>query len=180
MVSFVSVFANGRAVEVASAGREGMVGMPLFFRSERLPERAIVQLPGRALRMNARAFREVLQRSDALNESLHRYAGCLYVFAAQNTACGRRHQVVPRLARWLLHASDQSGTQTLKLTHEYGAMMLGVRRSSITVAAGALRKKRLIAYGRSSIDIVDRDGLVDAACECYGTISETYARLMGS
>jgi CRP-like cAMP-binding protein len=115
MCSLLSVLANGKAVEVASAGREGMVGMPLFFRTERLPERCVVQLPGRALRMSAASFRRVLRESEALNDALHRYAGCMYTFASVNTACGRKHQVVPRLARWLLHAADQSGTQSLKL-----------------------------------------------------------------
>ena len=179
MCSLLSVLSNGKAVEVASAGREGMVGMPLFFRTERLPERCIVQLPGRAHRMSAESFRKVLRESDALNDVLHRYAGCIYSFASLNTACGRKHQVVPRLARWLLHSADQSGTHSLKLTHEFGAMMLGVRRSSITVAAGELRKRKLIDYTRSSIDIVDRAGLIAASCECYATISGTYARLLG-
>jgi len=180
MCSLLSVFSTGRAVEVASAGREGMVGMPLFFRTDRLPERCVVQLPGRAMRMTAASFLSVLKQSEALTDTLHRYAGCMYSFASLNTACGRKHQVVPRLARWLLHSADQSGTQSLKLTHEFGAMMLGVRRSSVTVAAGELRNRKLIDYTRSTIEIVDRPGLIAASCECYGTISSTYSRLMGS
>ena len=179
MCSLLSVFSNGFSVEAASTGREGMVGMPLFFRAGRLPERCVVQLPGHALRMSADSFRWVLSESEALNDALHRYAGCLYMFASANTACGRRHEVEPRLARWLLHSADQSGSHILKLTHEFGAMMLGVRRSSITIAAGALKTKKLIDYGRRSLEIVDREGLLGTACECYATITRTYARLLG-
>ena len=180
MCSLLTVFADGSSVEAASTGREGMVGMPLFFRAGRLPERCIVQLPGRALRMSADTFRWVLSESEALNDALHRYAGCIYMFASLNTACGRKHEVVPRLARWLLHSADQSGSHILPLTHEFGAMMLGVRRSSVSVAAGTLRTRKLISYGRRSLEIVDRDGLIAQSCECYGMISRTYARLLGA
>ena len=180
LVSLVSVLAGGRPVEMASVGREGMVGMPLFFGVRSLPERAVVQLPGRALRMSAFAFRQALEDCPVLSDALHRYAGCLYTMAAQNTACGRKHPIESRFARWLLHAADHSGSQSLRMTHEVGAVTLGVRRSSITVAAGALKKKSLISYSRSSIEILDRAGLQELACECYSTVAETYRRLVGA
>ena len=138
----------------------------------------MVQVAGRAFRMRASAFRDNLQGCASLQDALHRYAGCIYFFAAQNAACAQKHRVTPRLARWLLHAADQSGTANLRITHGYAAQMLGVRRSSVTVSAGELRALNLIAYTRSSIDIVDREGLERAACECYGRIVSTYNRLI--
>jgi hypothetical protein len=111
-------------------------------------------------------------------EALHHFSVCLYVFAAQSNVCMCKHSVPRRLARWLLHASDQSGTESLQLSHLYIAQMLGVRRSSVTVAAGALRKKKLITYSRNHVLIVDRAGLEAAACECYRVIRSTYDRLV--
>lgn len=180
MVSMIAEFAGGgKPVEMASVGREGVVGMAHFYAAGHLPEKAIVQIPGRALRMTADHFRRCLEDCASLRQLLHRYAGCLYSFAAQNVACGLKHQVTPRLARWLLHCADQSGTTNLHLTHAFVAVMLGVRRSSITVAAGALREQQRIAYTRSTISIVDRAALEEASCECYVTVKATYARLVG-
>jgi CRP-like cAMP-binding protein len=178
MVSLIALFTRDKPVEMASVGREGMVGMALFFGAGHLPEKAIVQVPGRATRMRADAFHSALRDCDTLRTSLQAYAACLYSFAAQNAACGLKHATTPRLARWLLHAADQSGTTHLQLTHGFAAIMLGVRRSSVTVSAGALRARKLIEYSRSTINISDRDGLEQAACECYETIRSTYERLI--
>ncbi|HYC50548.1 MAG TPA: Crp/Fnr family transcriptional regulator [Gemmatimonadaceae bacterium] len=178
MISLLAEFGDNKAVEMASVGREGMAGMALFYDAGYLPEKIVVQLPGRALRMAAAAFRESLDECASLRHALHRYAGCLYAFAAHNTACGLKHRTTARLARWLLHACDQSGTVNLQLTHVYAATMLGVRRSSVTVSAGELRARRLVDYTRSTIQVVDRPGLEEVACECYATIRSTYDRLI--
>jgi len=177
MASLLAEFGD-KAIEMASVGREGMVGMALFFGAEYLPEKIVVQIPGRALRMDAAAFAKCLPECDSLRDSLNRYAACLYAFAGHNAACGLKHRTTARLARWLLHACDQSGTTNLQLTHNYAAIMLGVRRSSVTVSAGALRTKKLVAYTRSAIEVIDREGLRDVACECYETIRGTYERLL--
>jgi CRP-like cAMP-binding protein len=177
MASLLACY-SGKDVEMASIGREGMVGMPLFFGAGHLPEKCVIQIAGRGARMPADRFVACLEESDALRDALRRYAACLYTFAAFNAACGKKHRVTSRLARWLLHAADQSGTTKLRLTHHHAALMLGVRRSSVTVAAGTLRSKGYIAYTRSTIDVVDRVGLEGAACECYGRITGTYSRLL--
>ena len=178
MTSILAVLEGQKHVEMASVGREGMVGMALFYGAEFLPERIVVQVPGRALRMEAQAFARCLDECGSLHHSLTRYAACLYAFAAHNVACGLKHRTTARLARWLLHACDQSGTTSLQLTHTAAATMLGVRRSSITVSAGVLREKHLIAYSRSTIEVVDRDGMQEMACECYEAVRSTYERLI--
>lgn len=178
MVSLLAVMLDGTVVETASTGRDGMVGLPLFHGTDRYPEQAVVQQPGSAVRMTAAAFRECLAQSKALETLLHSYAACVFLLAAQSIACVSKHNTERRFARWLLHAADQSGTEQLALTHVFAAQMLGVRRSSVTVAAGALREKGLVSYTRKHINIVDRDGLENAACECYGIIKSTYDRLL--
>jgi CRP-like cAMP-binding protein len=177
MMSILAEFGD-KAVEMASVGREGMVGMALFFDAGHLPEKLVVQIPGRAMRMEAEAFLRCLDDCDSLRHSLTRYAACLYAFAAHNAACGLKHRTTARLARWLLHACDQSGTSNLHLTHVFAATMLGVRRSSVTVSAGELRAKKLVSYTRSTIEVIDRDGLEAVACQCYRTIRSTYERLI--
>jgi CRP-like cAMP-binding protein len=178
MVSLLGVLTDGTAVETASTGREGMVGMPIFHRTDRIAEQAVVQLPGSALRMTAEALRECLTESKPLEDLLHRYAASIFMLAAQSIACMSKHDTQRRLARWLLHASDQSGTARLELTHIFAAQMLGVRRSSVTVAAGALRAKGLITYTRRHLIIVDKPKLEQASCECYHIIRSTYDRLL--
>jgi CRP-like cAMP-binding protein len=178
MVSLLAVMLDGTGVEIASTGYEGMVGMPVFHGTDRIAEQAVVQLPGSARRMTSAAFRECVKESDALSRAVARYAACVFMFAAQSGACTSKHLTERRLARWLLHAADQSGSERLALTHLFAAQMLSVRRSSVTVAAGSLRSKGLISYSRRHIDISDRPGLEVAACECYGIIRSTYERLL--
>jgi CRP-like cAMP-binding protein len=178
MVSLLGVLSDGTGVETASTGREGMIGMPLFHGIDRFPEQAVVQLPGRALRMTAEAFGSCLSRSAFLRAALQRYAACIYMMAAQSSVCLGKHAMAKRLARWLLQAADQSGTEQLQLTHLFMAQMLSVRRSSVTVAAGELRQHGFIEYGRKRVTIVDRGGLTAYSCECYAMVRDTYARLL--
>lgn len=178
MVSLLAVFTDGTGVETSSIGREGIVGLPLFHRVNRVAEQAVVQLPGRAFRMTAEAFGDCVAKSPALRDALHRYSMCLFMLAAQSVACMSKHMMAKRLARWLLHAADQSGTESLLLTHVFASQMLGVRRASVTVAANVLRKKGLINYTRKRVVITSRAGLEEFACECYQIIRSTYDRLL--
>jgi CRP-like cAMP-binding protein len=178
MVSLLGVLNDGTGVETASAGREGVIGMPLFYGVDRFPEQAVVQLPGRAVRMTSAELRICLSKSEALRAALHRYAGCLFVLAAQSCVCLGKHPMPKRLARWLLQAADHSGTDDLQLTHLYMAQMLSVRRSSVTVAAGTLRQLGLISYGRKHVTIVDRPALSAYSCECYEVVRNTYEHVL--
>jgi CRP-like cAMP-binding protein len=178
LVSMLGVFADGTGVETAIAGREAMVGMAVFHGTDRIAEQAVVQLRGRAHRMPADALRACLTESPALQQALHHYAACIFMFAAQSVACMSKHETTRRLARWLLHACDHSGTDDLDLTHLFLSHMLGVRRSSVTVAASTLRSKGLITYTRKRIAIADRTGLTEYSCVCYRIVRSTYDRLV--
>jgi CRP-like cAMP-binding protein len=178
LVSLLGVLTDGTGVETAIIGREGMVGMPIFHRTDRIAEQAVVQQPGRGRRMNASALRSCLEQSEALGTLLHHYSACVFQFAAQSVACMSKHHISSRLARWLLHASDHSGTNQLELTQLFLSHMLGVRRSSVTVAASDLRDAKLITYTRRMITITDRAGLEQRSCECYGIVRSTYDRLV--
>lgn len=178
MVSFLAVLSDGTGIETASAGREGMVGMPVFYGTDRFPEQAVVQLPGRALRMTSGALSACLLQSESLRASLQRYAACLFAMAGHSSLCLARHKIANRLARWILQAADQSGTENLALTHNYIAQLLGVRRASVTQAAGQLQRLGLIRLGRKRVTVVDRPGLAMFACDCYATVRDVYERML--
>jgi CRP-like cAMP-binding protein len=178
MVSLLGVFSDGTGVETAVIGREGMVGMPVFNGTDRMPEQAVMQISGTGHRMTATALRTCVEQSPSLRARLHHYSACVFMFAAQSVACMSKHETTNRLARWLLHASDHSGRSELQLTHLFLAHMLGVRRASVTVAAIELREANLITYTRKRVDITDRVGLEQRACECYGIIRSTYDRVI--
>lgn len=178
MVSLLSVLSDRTGVEAASTGRDGMVGMPVFQRADRMAGQAVVQLKGSAQRMSVDSFRACVRKSETLEKLLHLYSACLFMLAAQSIACISKHEIDRRLARWLLHAADQSGQTQLGLTHLILVQMLGVRRSTVTIAAGTLRKAGLIQYTKKHVTIVDRPGLEQASCECYHIIRSTYDRLL--
>lgn len=178
LVSLLGVLADGTAVETAITGREGMVGMPVFHGIDRIAEQAVVQLTGKARRMSSESLRSCLAESKGLRDALHRYSASLFMFTSQSVACMSKHETTRRIARWLLHASDQSGADDIGLTHLFFSHMLGVRRSSVTVAASTLRAKGLITYTRKHMRITDRDALAAYSCECYAIVRSTYDRVL--
>ena len=178
--STVRVMDDGRRVEVGTTGFEGMVGLPLFLEAESTPFQTFVQLPGTGWRLPAPAFREAAAPGRALHAILQRFAQYLYDQAAQLVACNRLHSVDQRCARWLLMTHDRvGGAETFPLTHEYLAIMLGVRRASVSTAAEALQEAGRIRYRRGRISVTDRSGLEDASCECYQADRADYQRLLG-
>lgn len=178
LVSLLGILTDGTAVQTSVIGREGMVGMPVFHDADRMAEQAVVQTPVRAMRMSAEHLRLCLRESPSLDRVLHHYAAARHMFAAQSVACMRKHDTAKRLARWLLHAADHSGTHELPFTHLFVAHMLGVRRSSVTIAASELRMLGLVAYSRSHLAILDHDALAAYACDCYQIVKSTYDRLL--
>ena len=180
MISIVAMMRDGAAVEVGIAGREGMLGVQAVLGDETALNEAMVQIPGSALRMSAGVLRQETQESAQLRQVMLRYVQLSLNTATQSAACNRAHLLEQRLARWLLTARDRSGGDRLPLTHEFIAMMLGVRRAGVTVAAQSLQSAGLIEYAHGRITIADREGLEAAACECYEVVKREHARLFGA
>ena len=168
MFSILSVFPNGKTVEVGLVGREGFAGTPLVAGFASTPTRAVVQVEATALRVDADALSEFLRRCPQLERKLQQASQIMAMEATQIAACNLLHEVEQRLARWLLMCEDRIGDTTLPLTQELLAQMLGARRASVTIAAGILKRAGLITYSRGSVRIADRAKLEESACECYG------------
>jgi CRP-like cAMP-binding protein len=171
--------ADGEGVEVGLTGREGVVGGWLAFPDVRASHDFIVQIAGTALVMDAGAFAAQLQSDQALSNAVLRWMQAGMNAMAQFTGCNRLHPVNERYARWLLMAHDRVQGDGFHLTQEYASQMLGVRRASVTLVAGELSSAGLISYHRGDVKIADREGLEDAACECYGAVNDEAQRLLG-
>lgn len=168
--SMLTVLADGSMVEIATIGREGMVGVSAVLDGTPVTSAAMVQgETDTCYRMKVDAFRREIDRRGAFHELTAQYAQALFGFVAQSTACNAVHSVEQRLARWLLMASDRMGSDSFPLTQEFVAMMLGAARPTVTVVAGTLQEAGLITYRRGQVTIVDREGLEGASCECYRT-----------
>jgi CRP-like cAMP-binding protein len=180
VMSVLAVMDDGQAVEVATIGNEGMVGIPVFLGVTTSPGQAFCQVPGLALRLAAGRFRELANGAGTVQELLQRYTYAFFTQISQGAACNRLHSLDQRLARWLLMTQDRTGGKDqFPLTQEFMAQMLGVRRATVTEAAGRLSQANLISYSRGILTIVDRPGLEAASCECYRIITDEHARLIG-
>jgi CRP-like cAMP-binding protein len=178
LVSMVAVFADRTTAEMATVGREGLVGIGNILGGEHALARYVVPMPALALAIEASQFRGALQENPDLRATCNAYAQAFLSEALQTAACNSVHMVEERCARWLLMSHDRSDDDTLALTQEYLADMLGVCRSTVTLAAGALQRAGLIRYRRGAITVLDRLGLEAASCECYRIIREQYERLL--
>jgi len=177
---FISLItpAQGRGqLEIGLVGCEGMLGVPLLLGVNVSPLRAMVQGTGRAWRVDAVTLKQELATNAVVRTSLNRH---LYVFLAQlmqTATCTRFHLIEARLARWLLMTRDRAHSNQFHLTHEFLAVMLGVRRVGVTRAASALQQRRLIRYHRGDISVLDVRGLERAACACYAIDNQIYSRI---
>jgi len=178
-ISLMTTLSNHEPLEMGIIGNEGMLGVTLMLDVAVAPMRAVVQGSGTALRMTSVNFKNSLNDKTSLQKILNRYVYILVVQLSQTAACTNFHKIEPRLARWLLMTHDRAHANHFHLTHEFLSHMLGVRRSGITIAAGALQLKKLIHYTRGEISILDRKGLEAASCECYQAIMDDYAELLG-
>jgi CRP-like cAMP-binding protein len=179
LISLIMTIHGPASLEVGLIGNEGMFGMPLALGIEVSGARAVVQGAGTALRMEAALFGRVLSLSPALQREMHRYVFVAMSQLAQTVACTRFHVVEARLARWLLMTHDRAGGDHFHITQAWLAYMLGVRRVGVTTAASALQARGLIQYRRGDIEVLDRRGLMSAACRCYQADRDTYERTMG-
>ena len=177
VVSLLTSLGDGSAIAVGLVGREGMVGLPVVLGADTTRGDAICLLPGDALRLGTAALRERLREAGALRERLARYTHERLVETAQAIACSRRHTVVQRCACWLLMTHDRVDGDSFPLTHRSLGAMLGVRRATVTAAAGALQRTGGIAYHSGRVTVCDRARLEAAACECYGVVCAILARL---
>lgn len=176
-ISMMAALEDGDAAEVGLVGREGMVGLPILHADTLSDLEAVVQQPGKALALSSADLRIELDRLPVFRTLLLRYSLAHHMQVARTAACNGRHAVEQRLARWLLMGHDRADADSYAMTHEFLSMMLGIRRAGVTVAAGALQQAGLIRYTRGQMNIVDRPGLEDAACECYGASRRVFDRL---
>lgn len=177
--SLVNMMANGDAAEVGTIGNEGVVGLPLVLEDERAPMDVYVQVPGTGFRMKASLFKRELAHSASMRTVMHRYTHAFFNQVAQSAACNQFHSLEQRCSRWLLMTHDRMGSDTFLLTQEFLAMMLGVQRTGVTAAAGALQRAGLISYKRGNVMILDRRGLERRSCECYAISKAEFDRLLG-
>ena len=180
VISLMTLMENGAAIESATIGREGALGLMAAVAPRQSLSRAIVQVPGSALRIAAGPLHDVWKRSAPLRDLVDRHNEALFGHAIQSVACNALHAVEARFCRWLLSCHDRIDTNTISLTQEFLADMLGVQRTTVTAVARSLQEKGMIRYRRGVVDIVDRQALQALTCECYGVIRNTYKRLLGT
>ena len=172
MVSQVVVTKDGRTVEVGVVGNEGFVGAGLAVGLSRSSVREIIQIAGDGFRMMGNALERILRSAPQLQMILNRHSGLQAMQVAQTAACNRLHDIQQRLARWLLMTQDRVNLAVLPITHDFIATMMGTDRSTVSLAASELQKKRIIEYVRGAVKIVNRRKLEKSACECYGVIQQ--------
>jgi CRP-like cAMP-binding protein len=175
VVAMVDTMANGRTVEVGIIGSEGLVGINIFLGGVTTPDKAVVQIPGGALRMSSRELRKEIRFGSPLQRLLLRYTQAFVAVISQSVACCEHHSVEQRLARWVLTMHDYTQPHEFLMSHQSIAAMLGARRSGVSVAAAMFRKLGLISYRRGRIMVLDRLGLERKSCECHRFIKEQYA-----
>jgi CRP-like cAMP-binding protein len=178
VISLMTLMENGAAIESATIGPEGALGLRAAVSPRQSLSRAIVQTPCKALRISASQLHEAWEKSARLRELIDHHNEALFGHAVQSVACNALHSVEARFCRWLLTCHDRISTDTVALTQEFLADMLGVQRTTVTAVARTLQEKGAIRYRRGVVDIIDRPALEALACECYGTIRRTYERLL--
>lgn len=178
VISVVSVMRDRTAIETATIGNEGVIGLPVYLGVDAVAEQAFVQVPGEGLRVPSATFRALAPELPALCDHLNRYAVCFFTLAAQCSGCNRVHTMEQRCARWLLMVHDRMPGDEFELTQEFLSQMLGVRRATVSETASQLQQAGLISYSRGRVVIVDRAGLERIVCECYGIIKSTFARVL--
>jgi CRP-like cAMP-binding protein len=176
LISVLVVMEDETLREIGIIGNEGMLGTAVALGMNTTPNRALIRMPGSAMRMKAQALRDELKRGGALQNVLQRYTYALFTQVSQSAACIGSHTVDKRLSRWLVMTHDRAPGDEFEMKHEFMAMMLGVTRSVVTRAAGSLQNEKMISYTRGQVTILDRRRLEATACECYGVVKDEYDR----
>ena len=178
-ISALTVLSDGAPLEIGLIGAEGVAGVSVILGATTSFDETMCQTGGAAHRMSPAAFKAAIAEAPRFRDLLLRYAHAFHVQVAQTAACNAHHELGQRLARWLLAAHDRSGVAELSLTQDLIAVMLGVRRSTVSIAASTLQKAGVIRYQHGRITILNRTGLENAACECYEAVTSEYRRLFG-
>jgi len=178
-ISAMAVLSDGLALEVGLIGSEGAAGAPIILGAKTSYCETMCQTGGEALRIRSSKFLSLAESCPILRSETLKYLQIFHAQVIQTAACNAHHDLSQRLARWLLSAQDRSGTPELSLTQDLISIMLGVRRSTVSVAAATLQRAGIIRYQHGRITILDRVGLENAACECYEAIAGEYRRLFG-
>ena len=183
IVSMLYVMEDGASAEIAVVGNEGVVGVSLFMGGETTPSRAVVQSAGHAYRLRGQLLKAVFHRAGGrragiFHDLLLRYTQALLTQMSQTAVCNRHHSLDQQFCRWLLLSLDRLPTNELVMTQELIANMLGVRRESVTEAAGNVQRAGLIEYHRGRITVLDRAGLEARVCECYAVVKREFDRLL--
>jgi CRP-like cAMP-binding protein len=177
VISLSAETPQGRGIEVATIGNEGMVGLPVFLGAGSTPGVAYAQVPGESFRIKAKAFWEQARHSDPIVRVMRLYAHALIVQIMQRVACNQTHSAIKRCARCLLATHDQVQKERFPLTQEILGFMLGIRRTGVSVVASALKQRRIINYNRGVVEILNRPELESASCECYAAVNQEFDRL---
>ena len=178
-ISALTMLSDGAPLEIGLIGAEGVAGVSVILGATNSYSEIMCQTGGGAFRISVVAFKEVVAHAPHLRDLLLRYTHVFHVQVAQTAACNAHHELGQRLARWLLAAHDRSGVPELSLTQDLIAVMLGVRRSTVSIAASTLQRAGVIRYQHGRITILDRVGLENAACECYEAVASEYRALFG-
>ena len=178
LISTDAVTEKGEQVEVGVIGREGFAGLPALLDQPQMSHSVIMQGVGDGLRIRSSVVRAEFLKGGVLQQMVHAFAYLQLVQVTQSVLCNRMHEVEARLARWLLTSADRMESEFLNLTQEFLSQMLGVQRSTVTVAAGELQRRGMIGYSRGRIKILDRPALTGTACECYEIVKASYDRLL--
>jgi CRP-like cAMP-binding protein len=171
---------DGQTVETGTVGREGMVGLSAFFGMPNANGRTFCQIPGEGHRLSAEDFHAEMGRGSSLERILLRYANALMSMLSRGAACNAAHSLEQRMCRWLLMTHDRVDTDDFPLTQEFLALMLGVRRPTVSLAGSVLQRAGLIKYSRGRIAILDRKGLEQSSCECYAVVRKHFETALGT
>jgi CRP-like cAMP-binding protein len=172
VLSVISLMSDGSSIEVGTIGREGMAGSVLLLQAQSVPYRYFVQVAGHGFRVSASQMRATAKASEEFRNVVLRFEALFRTQTMQGMACNGLHNIQQRCCRWILMTRDRVDSDDLKLTHEFLALMLGVRRSSVTDVLAPLQELKLVDSNRGTITILDRAGLEQRVCECYGIMAQ--------
>lgn len=178
LISTDALTKKGESVEVGVIGREGFSGLPALLDQPQMSHNVVIQGIGGGFRIRSSIVRDEFRKGGVFQQLVHAFSYLQMVQVTQSVLCNRMHEVEGRLARWLLTSADRMESEELNLTQEFLAQMLGVQRSTVTVAASALQRAGFISYSRGKILLLDRPNLAKVACECYDIVCESYERML--
>lgn len=178
VISMMTEMQNGETIEIATVGNEGVLGIPAFLGIDVAVALGITQVPGEALRMSVKDFKEAAKSDEHFGTILGRYTHALLMQIARSGGCNSLHSVEERYARWLLMMHDRTNVDVFAFTQEFLARMLGVSRARVNIVTGALEKAGRIKHSRNQITVLDWTGLEASSCDCYRIIKEEFARVL--